>query len=113
LVKKIAGAHEVDASTIEALRAAEGGEAAATRAAAAALESLDAAGGPRSDSPDAMLIGRLARALYTGVHGEGSAARRVSFARALMFDVVRDKLTAPSFCSWGPNFWAQGEANSK
>ena len=44
-------------------------------------------------------------AWYTGVAGDGPLAVAIAYRDALMFDPVRDVLTAPSYCRAAPGYW--------
>jgi hypothetical protein len=49
----------------------------------------------------------IVSAWYIGVVGEGEHARCVAFETSLMYVVVADHLTPPSYCHGGPGSWAQ------
>jgi Membrane bound FAD containing D-sorbitol dehydrogenase len=46
-------------------------------------------------------------AWYTGVVGEGERARCVAFETSLMYVVLADRLTPPSYCHGGPASWIE------
>jgi hypothetical protein len=54
---------------------------------------------------DTMLA--IVSAWYTGTVGTGSQAAVVSYADALMYWPVRDGLTVPTYCGYGPLWWTR------
>jgi hypothetical protein len=44
-------------------------------------------------------------AWYTGIAGDGPQATVIAYPEALMFGVVGDVLTAPSYCRAAPDYW--------
>ncbi len=51
------------------------------------------------------LAADIVAAWYTGTVGSGSAAVLVAYEEALMYQPVRDALTVPTYCSYGPMWW--------
>ncbi|WPL81859.1 sugar dehydrogenase complex small subunit [Bordetella hinzii] len=51
------------------------------------------------------LAGDIVAAWYTGTVGSGPAAVLVAYEEALMYQPVRDALTVPTYCSYGPMWW--------
>jgi hypothetical protein len=47
----------------------------------------------------------IVAAWYTGTVGKGPRARLISYREALMYWPVRDALTVPTYCSFGPLWW--------
>jgi fructose 5-dehydrogenase small subunit len=58
-------------------------------------------------SPLAPLPRAIVSAWYLGVVGEGERARCVAFEASLMYAVVGDRLTPPSYCHGGPGSWIE------
>jgi len=62
------------------------------------------------NSPLASLPRMIMSAWYTGVVGEGAAARCVTFEMSLMHQLVADRLNPPSYC-YGPyGSWSEAPA---
>jgi hypothetical protein len=59
---------------------------------------------------DRALAGKIIRAWYLGLVGEGPEATVVSYEHALMFDAVGDALKPRTFCAAQPGYWAQKPA---
>jgi hypothetical protein len=49
---------------------------------------------------------KIVSAWYTGIVGEGERARCVAFETSLMYAVVKDRLTPPSYCHGPHASWA-------
>ena len=47
----------------------------------------------------------IVAAWYTGTVGQGSTAVMVAYEEALMYQPVRDGLTVPTYCNFGPLWW--------
>ena len=47
----------------------------------------------------------IVAAWYTGTVGQGPKAVVVAYQEALMYQPVRDALTVPTYCSYGPLWW--------
>jgi hypothetical protein len=47
----------------------------------------------------------IVAAWYTGTVGQGSSAVMVAYEEALMYQPVRDGLTVPTYCNFGPLWW--------
>jgi hypothetical protein len=62
------------------------------------------------DSAERDLAGKIVRAWYLGLVGDGPEATVVSYEHALMFDAVADALKPRTFCAAQPGYWAQKPA---
>ena len=51
------------------------------------------------------LASDIVAAWYTGTVGRGPTAVVVAYEEALMYQPVRDALTVPTYCSYGPLWW--------
>jgi len=47
----------------------------------------------------------IVAAWYTGTVGQGTSAVMVAYEEALMYQPVRDGLTVPTYCNFGPLWW--------
>jgi len=47
----------------------------------------------------------IVSAWYTGTVGQGTSAVMVAYEEALMYQPVRDGLTVPTYCNFGPLWW--------
>ncbi len=47
----------------------------------------------------------IVSAWYTGTVGQGASAVMVAYEEALMYQPVRDGLTVPTYCNFGPLWW--------
>jgi hypothetical protein len=63
---------------------------------------LDAEGSPLASLPR-----KIVTAWYTGIVGEGGAARCVTFETSLMHQVVADRLDPPSYCHGRHGSWTE------
>jgi hypothetical protein len=57
------------------------------------------------NSPLASLPRKIVTAWYTGIVGEGGAARCITFETSLMYQVVADRLKPPSYCYGAYGSW--------
>ena len=56
------------------------------------------------------LASDIVAAWYTGTVGRGPTAVVVAYEEALMYQPVRDALTVPTYCSYGPLWWTAAPA---
>ncbi|MGE0257811.1 MAG: sugar dehydrogenase complex small subunit [Alphaproteobacteria bacterium] len=59
------------------------------------------------NSPLAALPRGIVTAWYTGIVGEGGAARCITFETSLMYQVVADRLRPPSYCYGTHGSWTE------
>ena len=65
------------------------------------------------NSPLASLPRKIVTAWYTGVVGEGGAARCVAFETSLMYQVVADRLKPPSYCYGAYGSWMEAPVSGE
>jgi hypothetical protein len=58
----------------------------------------------------ASLPRKIMTAWFTGVVGEGGAARCITFETSLMYQLVADRLAPPSYCYGPPASWVESPA---
>ena len=110
--KAITGHPELDATTAGRICAAM---LAASGEFAGQLQKLAALAGhnlePKALLAQADIAGLRGTALsvvaawYTGTVGSGPKATMVAYAHALMYQPVRDGMTVPTYCNYGPVWW--------